>query len=57
MLLGIDQVYLCLNIDLVLFGTCSHVIIMKLKVNPLAEGGAGIFIKESSIKVIEMCRV
>ncbi len=43
--------------DVVLFRTCSHVIIKMQKVDPLAEGGARILIKESSIKVIEMCRI
>ncbi len=40
-----------------MFGTCSHVIIMMRKVDQCAEGGARILIKESSIEVIEMCRV
>jgi hypothetical protein len=40
--------------DVSLFGTCSHVIIMTQKVDPRAEGGARIFINEISIKVIEM---
>jgi hypothetical protein len=43
------------NIDVVLFGTCSQVIIKTGKVDPRAEGGARILIKESSIKAIEMC--
>jgi hypothetical protein len=42
--------------DVSLFGTCSHVIIMTQKVDPRAEGGTRIFINESSIKVIGMCR-
>ncbi len=43
--------------DVTLFETCSHVIIMMRKVGPQAEGVARILIKESSIKVIEMCQV
>ncbi len=43
--------------DVVLFGTCSHVIKKKRKVDQRAEGGARILIKESSIKAKEMCRV
>ncbi len=43
--------------DVVLFGTCSQVIIKKQKVDPCTEGGTRILIKESSIKAIEMCRV
>ncbi len=39
--------------DVILFKTFSQVIIMKWKVNQCAERGAGILIKESSIKVIE----
>jgi hypothetical protein len=56
-LLGIDQVYywryngenviIYLNIDVVLFGTHSHMIIKTQKVDPRAEGGARILIKES----------
>ncbi len=42
---------------LVLFGTCSQVIIMMRKVDPHAEGGARILIRESFIKAIEMCQV
>ncbi len=38
--------------DVILFRTFSHVIIMTHKVDPRAERGTGIFIKESSIKVI-----
>ncbi len=41
--------------DVVLFGTCSHVITKMQKVDPPAEGGARILIKEISIKAIEMC--
>ncbi len=33
--------------DVVLFGTCSHVIIKMRKVDPHTEGGARILIKES----------
>ncbi len=43
--------------DVTLFKTCSHMVIMMQKVDLRAEGGARIFIKESSIKTIEMCRV
>jgi hypothetical protein len=39
-----------------LFSSCSHVTIKTRKVDPRAEGGAGILIKESSIKAIEKCR-
>ncbi len=41
--------------DVVLFGTCSHMLIITRKVDPCAEGGARILIMESSIKAIEMC--
>ncbi len=37
--------------DVSLFGTCSHVIIMTRKVDRCTEGGARILIKESSIKI------
>ncbi len=37
----------------ILFRTFSHVIIVMQKVDPRAEKGAGISIKESSIKVID----
>ncbi len=67
MLLGLDQVYyqryngenviIYLNMDVVLFGTCSHVIIKMQKVDPHAQGGARILSKESSIKTIEMSSV
>jgi hypothetical protein len=43
--------------DSTLFETCSHVIIMTRKVDPLPEGGAKVLIKESSIKAIVMWRV
>jgi hypothetical protein len=43
--------------DVTLFGTCSHMIIMTRKVDPCAEGGARILIKKSSVKAIEMCQV
>ncbi len=56
-LLGLDQVYywryngenifIYLNIDVGLFGSHSHVIIKTQKVDPRAEGGARILIKES----------
>ncbi len=36
------------------FRTLSHVIKMMQKVDPHAERGAGIFIKGSSIKVIDV---
>ncbi len=39
--------------DVILFKTFSHVIIMMQKVDPCTEKGAGIFIKESSVKVID----
>ncbi len=39
--------------DVTLFRTFSHVIIMMRKVDPLADKEAGILIKEISIKVIE----
>ncbi len=42
--------------DAILFRTFSHVIIVMQKVDPHAEKGAGLFIKESSIKVIDTCR-
>ncbi len=42
--------------DVSLFSSCSHVTIKTRKVDPHAEGGARILIKESSIKVIEKCR-
>ncbi len=40
--------------DVILFRTFSHVIIMTLKVDSNSEKGAGIFIKENSIKVIDI---
>jgi hypothetical protein len=40
--------------DLILFRTFSHVIIMTLKVDPRTQGGARMLIKESYIKVIDM---
>ncbi len=43
--------------DVTLFKTCSHVIIMRRKVDPRPEGGTRILIKERSIKVIETCQV
>ncbi len=39
--------------DVILFRTFNHVIIMMWKVDPRAEKGKGILIKESSIKVID----
>ena len=42
--------------DVGLFSSCSHVTIKTRKVDPRTEGGAGILIKESSIKAIEKCR-
>ncbi len=39
-----------------LFSSCSHVTIKTRNVDPRAEGGARILIKESSIKAIEKCR-
>ncbi len=57
MLLGLDQVYYWryngenvikyLNIDVALFGIHGHFIIETQKVDPHAEGGAMILIKES----------
>jgi hypothetical protein len=46
-----------MNMDVVLFGTCSHVIIMRRKMDPHTEGGVRILIKENSIKAIEKCQV
>ncbi len=43
-----------MNIDVVLFRTFSHEIIVTQKGDTHAEGGERILIKESSIKVIEM---
>ncbi len=43
--------------DVTLFGTCSHVIIMTWKVDPHADGGARILFKKSSIQAIDMCQV
>ncbi len=40
--------------DVILFTNFSHVIIMTQKVNPHGGGGAGILIKESSVKVMDM---
>jgi hypothetical protein len=42
-----------LKMDVILFRTFSHVIIMMRKVDPCAEKGAGILIKESSFEVID----
>ncbi len=42
--------------DVFLFSTFSHVIKMRQKVDPRAETGAVILIKESSIKVIDACK-
>ena len=42
--------------DVSLFSSCSHVTIKTRNVDPRAEGGARILIKESSIKAIEKCR-
>ncbi len=57
MLLGLDQVYyqryngenviIYLNMDVVVFGTCSHVVIKMQKVDPRTEKGVRILIKES----------
>jgi hypothetical protein len=64
LLLGLDQVYyrryngkyviIYLNIDVVLFGTHSHVIIKTQKVDPHAEGGARILIKDSDRDVLRL---
>jgi hypothetical protein len=43
--------------DVTLFKTFSHMVIMTRKVDPLTEKGTGIFIKESSIKAIDASRV
>ncbi len=40
--------------DVTLFRTFSHVVIMIRKVDPCPERGAEIFIKESSIKAIDV---
>jgi hypothetical protein len=45
------------KVNVTLFETCSHVIIITRKVDPHAEGGVRILITESSIKAIEMLRV
>jgi hypothetical protein len=45
-----------MNMDVILLRTLCHMIIMLQKVDPHAERGTGILIKESSIKVIEACR-
>jgi hypothetical protein len=42
--------------DVSLLSSCSHVTIKTRKVDPHAEGGTGILIKENSIKAIEKCR-
>ncbi len=42
--------------DVSLFSSYSHMTIKTRKVDPRSEGGAGILIKESSIKAIEKCR-
>ncbi len=49
--------------DVIPFGSFSHVIIMKLKVDPYklkvdpyTVGGARILIKENSIKAIDACQ-
>jgi hypothetical protein len=42
--------------DVTLFKTFSHMIIMTRKVDLFTEKGAGILIKESSIKVIDSRR-
>jgi hypothetical protein len=39
--------------DVIQFRTFSHVIIMRWKVDPPAERGAGILIKENSFKMID----
>jgi hypothetical protein len=40
--------------DVILFMTFSHLIIMTRKMDPHAEGGVGILIKERSINEIDM---
>jgi hypothetical protein len=42
--------------DVILFRTFSHLIIMTQKMDPHTEKGIGILIKESSIKVIDASR-
>ncbi len=42
--------------DVILFRNFSHMIIMTRKVNTHSGGGAGILIKESSIKVMNTHR-
>jgi hypothetical protein len=44
-----------MNMDVILFRTFSNVIMMRQKVDPCTERGLGILIKESSIKVIDVC--
>jgi hypothetical protein len=41
--------------DAILVRTLSHLIIMTRKVDLYAEEGAGILLKEISIKVIDVC--
>jgi hypothetical protein len=42
------------NMDIILFRSFSRMVIMTLKMDPCAEGGAGILIQESSIKAIDV---
>ncbi len=42
-----------MNMDVTMFRTFSHVIIMTWKVDPHAETGSGIFMNDSSIKGID----
>jgi hypothetical protein len=51
------NIIIYLNVDVTLFRTFSHMIIMPQKVNSHVERGAGIFIKESSTKVIDARQV
>jgi hypothetical protein len=52
-----QKIIIYLNMDVTLLQTCSHMIIMTQKVDPCAEEGVRILIKESSIKAIEMCGI
>jgi hypothetical protein len=46
-----------MNMDVTLFRTFSHVIIMTWKVDPHAKTGSRIFMKDSSIKGIDTYQV
>ncbi len=49
-----ENIIIYTNMDVTLIRTFSHVIIMTQKEDPCTERGAEIFIKESSIKAIDM---